>query len=671
MGGGAARIEGRRMLRIAALTLLLATLLAAPARAYDDAGYLAYMDRMEQRLDSVWNDAHQRYEPGHAGTDATFNANMLLVHSVAALYGHDGASRRDGRARVLVRDLLHSPPYVTHVYPGAGAQTHAPGWETSMTVFGDQHVMIDAEVVDGLAHAWLARRRLGLSRHDAARIAGAIHRVARGSFWRWPSIRLNQFNWYALIYAADATVGGGGELLRHDLAAQIHRFASGARLNFGPGLHFHYVPYRPASIARNVDSAEYANIVASFTRFYLQARRAGMRPPSRADHRVLAGWLTRVLAGYWTHGGYLNWDTGLGFHRWHQAKKVGLSQQALIGMASAPTLLAHRSYAGYAKWILDRGLDFYERTGQRAGGLAPGLFFGVDVLSQPIPHARLGAAREASNAARALEAGLGRAPGIEPPPLYAYDPDIGRLAITTPSYNTAIVAVSQGAFPYGGLEPARLFDGNQEVAANIGGRGKAAFGLLVRDMSGRTVLSTQTPRRRLDPRVAPLRVAGLPGVTSARRAYAGAFRSLRAVGTVAGPKLSARVSHRFTARFVDSRWVLRRRAGATRARYTVDSLFPSWGSGARIDAILRDGRMVRVGRTRLALAAVRRFVVRSNRSGYTVVVRRAPAGTSAHLLHPRPQSSDPQPGPTLALQLARRARVGRVELSVRIAIGPA
>jgi hypothetical protein len=35
----------------------------------------------------------------------------------------------------------------------------------------------------------------------------------------------------------------------------------------------------------------------------------------------LRTWVERVLCGYWTHAGYLNWDTGLSFDRWHQAKK--------------------------------------------------------------------------------------------------------------------------------------------------------------------------------------------------------------------------------------------------------------------------------------------------------------------------------------------------------------
>jgi hypothetical protein len=295
------------------------------------------------------------------------------------------------------------------------------------------------------------------------------------------------------------------------------------------------------------------------------------------------------------------------------------------------------------------------------------------VIPQSLASARLAAAREASNAARAYEARLGRAASVQPPPLYAYDPDIGRLAVTTPTYNTAIVTVSQRAFPYGGVELARLYDGDQEVAANIGGRGRAAFGLLVRDLSGRTVFSTQRPRTSLDRRVTPLRLTHAPAGTAARawsrpgRAYAGAFRDVRAVGTATEPGWRAVVAHRFTAAYVDSRWVLR---GAVRGRSTVDALFPSWGgAAARVFAVGRDGTVTRVGARRVPLAGVARLVVRSARSGYSVTVLSAPRGSTAHLLAVRPQSSEPHPGPTLALQLARRVRVGRVALAVRIRPG--
>ena len=55
--------------------------------------------------------------------------------------------------------------------------------------------------------------------------------------------------------------------------------------------------------------------------------------------RLLRAWVRRALAGYWTHGGYLNWDTGLGFGRWHQTKKFALAQQALEGVKFAVLLV--------------------------------------------------------------------------------------------------------------------------------------------------------------------------------------------------------------------------------------------------------------------------------------------------------------------------------------------
>src|SRR5689334_8333569 len=120
-----------------------------------------------------------------------------------------------------------------------------------------------------------------------------------------------------------------------------------------------------------------------------------------------------------------------------------------------------------------------------------------------------------ANAARAVEAGMGRMAGAQPPALYAFDPDIGRLAVTTPAYNTAIVAVNQRAFPYGGIELARLFDGEQRVAANVGGRAPAAFGMLVRQPSGRRVFASQTARGRINRSVTPVRLTRAPTGTGA------------------------------------------------------------------------------------------------------------------------------------------------------------
>jgi hypothetical protein len=639
-------------------------------------GYLAFADRMQLRLDGVWDGAAGRYRSGQRETEAMLNGDMLLTHSVAALQGHSGPSRNDDRARRIARALVSAPTFVATLPDSfEDPQRHAPGFVDTMDAGErNQHLVIDSEIVDGLTYAWRARRELGLSRETAEEIADRIHRIARGRFYRWPTLRLNQINWYALLYAADATVTGDPRLLRTDLRKQLHRFFRRPRPsaaiagNFGPGLHFHYLPERPRDHFMNMDSAEYANIVASFTRVYEQARRAGMRGLSVAEMRLAKQWLMRLLAGYWTHGGYLNWDTGFGFQRWHQAKKLGLSQQALIGIASSPSLAPDPRARGWAKWLLDRGLALYERTAERTGGIAPGLFFGVSAVPEGIGSTRLAAARIQSNAARAVAAGLERIPAEAPPALYSFDPDNGRLAVSTPTYNTSIVPVNRHAFPYGGIELARLFDGAQEPAAGIGGRPPASFGLLVSDIAGRHVLATQLAKR---PGGTPLRLTRAPAGVGASpaatppRAYAGTFGELRATGTVAAAGLTARTSHRFTPSFVETRWSVTRRTGE--ARETADVLFPSWGRrSAQIWAVGHDGRRTRVGPRPVGGGGVKYLYVRSARSGY-VVVPAPGAGFTVQTIRPAPQDSDPNPGPTLIVRLADRRRFRHVAFAARLA----
>jgi hypothetical protein len=662
-----------------ALVLVPLLVVAGPpatALAYDDAGYLAYADRMQERLDPLWDEGSGQYRPGPGGVDALINSLLLLTHSVAAQQGHAGPARNDHRARLIARALVSPPVFIERrsAHPAPGSQTHAPGWTSSMwSADAGQHLVFDAEIVDGLVHAWKARRALGLSDETAAKIADRIHRVASSHFWRWPTIRLNQVNWYALMYAADATVTGRPGLLRRDLRGQLARFVAGR--NFGAGLRFQYLPHRPPYARANLDSAEYANIVLSFLRFYTQARRAGMAPLSRAGRGLVRRWERRVIAGYWTHGGYLNWDTGLGFERWHQAKKLGLAQQALIGIAQVRKLQPSGEWGRWAKWMLDRGLRFYERLPVGEGGLPDPVLFKLFTVPQSIGSARLAAARLQANAARAVEAGLGRMRAAAPPSLYAYDPDIGRLAVTTPAYNTAIVAVNQRAFPYGGIELARLFDGDQRVAASVGGRAPAAFGLLVREPNGRRVFSSQTGRARTDPAVTPLRLTRAPSGTGATaatapggRVFAGPFKDLRARGSVSAGRFRAVTSHRFTPTTIETNWLLERTYG--RARLRADVLLPSWGAAsARVVAVLRDGARVSLrGAGAVRLARVVRFEIASTHSGYTVVPLRRPADAVARVLHPSRQSSNPDPGPTLAIQLAQGSAWRRARFAARIAV---
>lgn len=402
---------GARAVGVAALA---AVALAAPggaqAAGYDDARYWTFADRMQQRLDDLWSEQAGYYKAGSGGVEPMMNSGMLLTHSVAAMEGHQGPARQDQRARVLARRLVRSPaPFVTRK-PRArtGSHAHAPGFVNSMTdPQGTQHLVFDAEVIDGLVYAWRARRELDLPADTARRIQRALRGVAHGGYWRYPAVRLNQVNWYSLVYAAANTATGERGILRRDMRLQLRRFFSSAASNLGPGMRFHYLPHERLNHPMNVDSAEYANIVLSFMRFYEQARDAGMPPLAASHKRLVQEWIKRALAGYWTHGGYMNWDSGLGFERWHQGKKLGLSQQALIGIASAPSLQPGPRYGVWAKYMLDRGFEFFDRLAVRERGLPDPVLFGVHKVPQGPGSARLAAARMGGNAARAIAAGLG------------------------------------------------------------------------------------------------------------------------------------------------------------------------------------------------------------------------------------------------------------------------
>ena len=675
----------RRLLPALALLALLAapaaraqepvaTAAHAPA-VYDDAAYWAFADRTQQHFDGLWSENARHYRAGGGGVDTSVNANLLLTHAVAALAGHHGAARNDHRARLLALRFLQPPTYVTEPVEGTRL-AHAPGWTNSMANGNDQHPVYDADVMDALAHVYLARHALGLPDGTVEMLRQRVREVATSPFWSYPRLRLNQINWYILVAAANATVNGADRTLARDARARIRGFVANAGPrgaaagNFGPGLRFHYLPDESPSARMNVDSAEYANVVLSFTRFYLQARRAGMPVPPAGELRLLRAWVTRAISGYWTHAGYLNWDSGLGFERWHQMKKLGLVQQALIGIAGAKAVQPNASYGRWAKWMLDQGFSTYARWVERGGGLAPALAFGVHEVPQGIGSARLGAARMQGNAARAVAAGLGRMRSARPPALYSYDPDIGRLAVTTPHYNTAIVAVNQGAFPYGGVELARLFDARQEAAGGIGGTPPASFGVWVRDLSGRRVMASQIGRRTLDTRVTPLRLVAAPRGTSARasspvgRAFSGPFEQLRAVGVTASGGYRVITRHRFRPTLIVTRWQVE---GSGR-RGTVDVLFPSTGAGAKVIALLRDGRRVTVSERRIALSRIARFEIRSALASYSVTPLKRPRRATAHVVRPSAQSSAPDPGPTLGIQLVRAAKVTRTGFAARIRV---
>ena len=97
---------------------------------------------------------------------------------------------------------------------------------------------------------------------------------------------------------------------------------------------------------------------------------------------------------------------------------------------------------------------------------------------------------------------------------------------------------------------------------------------------------------------------------------------------------------------------------------------PSWGAAsARVVAVLKDGTRLslRAGGA-VRLSRVTRFEIASRHSGYTVVPLRRPAGAVARVLDPSRQSSNPDPGPTLAIEIAQGSTWRRARFAARIAV---
>jgi hypothetical protein len=642
------------MRRRASVLLSLAFLLSSGGEA--PAAYLTVAERLQPHFDRIWHDELGAYIPGPGATMTQVNADLLLVHSVAALRGDTGPTRADERARRIARFLTGPHVWSGTPLPDALHDMLGPGWRAA-PANPNMHPVFAAEAAEGLTYAYLAREPLGLDTATVGAIRMQVSQVATGPDFAWPALRLNQHNWPCAILAADATVNGRTDSLVDGMRRHLDRFLGAAHENFAGGLRFRYLPQKSPKAALNFDSSEYANVVMSFARHYGQARRAGMPAPQRLG--LLRDWVRRVLAGSWTHAGYLNWDTGLGFGRWHQRKKVALAQQALLGIALEPELQPSPEWGAWARWMFDRGLEHYLRLVDELGDVPHGSAYGVSVVPQSRGTSYLTAARYAANAMRALHAGLDSRPSITPPALYAFDPDTGRLAITTPSYNTAIVAINQHAFPYGGLDLARLYDARQEVAANIGGVAPAAFGLSVR--RARTMLQTQYGRRR---GTSPLRLIGtaVHFRPSLRRAYAGPFDTLRVSGKTAAHGVSATSAYRFRSGAIDGRWTV---GGRHAAKAHSGVRFPSWGRAAQLVAEFEDGRTIPVGVRPLALARIARLRIVSERSGYTVTPLARPHGARVRRLPTTAQDSAPDPGPTLEVTFP-----GRTSFAARLVVTP-
>ena len=121
--------------------------------------------------------------------------------------------------------------------------------------------------------------------------------------------------------------------------------------------------------------------------------------------------------------------------------------------------------------------------------------------------------------------------------------------------------MTHGAYPYGGIDLARLFDSEQEVAATLGSRQPASFGVVVRNRNGKTRLVTARPANDDGGRRRPLRLLRAPvGVGSAGtplHPFAGPFGSLRVTGMARGDGASVRSTYTFRRKQIVGDWTVR------------------------------------------------------------------------------------------------------------------
>ena len=426
-----------------------------------------------------------------------------------------------------------APPRASSPARRSGAQGRArPGWRASPDV-GDLHPVFEAEVAEGLAAAYRARRRARARRGDGrARSRASSRACSRARPGAGRRCGSTSSTGTRRSFAADATVNGARPRARRRACGATSTASprrDGAAGNFGPGLRFHYDPR-------------------------WRARALELRLGRVREHR--ARLLARLRAGACARGCAAPAGVGL-LREWVRRALGGLlDARGLPELGHRPRLPALApAQEGRPR---ARRADRDRRRARAAAQPALGRVGEVDArpraarLRSRSPTATtasrprwptactacpsrsgwrcLTAARYAANAMRALDAGLGRRPRASrrrctpstPTPAGSRSPPPRTTPRSSPSTTARI--------PYGGLDLARLFDGHQEVAANIGGTGSDAFGL-------QRGLAAHAVRRRAARR-SPLELVRAP------RGVGAEGRSARVRGPVHGPARARRPSPR-------------------------------------------------------------------------------------------------------------------------------
>ena len=210
-------------------------------------------------------------------------------------------------------------------------------------------------------------------------------------------------------------------------------------------------------------------------------------------------------------------------------------------------------------------------------------------------------------------------PAEEPPPMYAFDPSIGRLAITTPTLQHGDRAGQQRRVPLrGNRHRARWFDSRQRVISHIGGRAPAGFGLLVRAPNGKVVTASQRPRTVVPTGRIPLILNKSPQgpITRVKRyprsPHAGVFSEIETGGLIDRAGCPVPVALHVQDRPHPRR--AGRSPAAAPTRCTAEALLPSWGT-ATLNVVLLTGATVTLAGTRVGAARRRAVLLHRRRGG--------------------------------------------------------
>lgn len=646
-------------------------------RGSGPADFWSMADAAVLPLDSFWDAKRGGYVAPRNLSDrgalrVRTNAEMLLLHANAVRAGHQGTSQRPDRIEPLVRLLtgtMYLPTLDGKVTPtyrdGRSVTAHAPGFSDAGGNTSTMHQSLDAVVMRALAAAWIVRDQVGLPDDARWLIQDRVKAVALSPFWRYPSRLLNQINWNADVYSAYTTVTGDPTLMRNDYRKQLVWFAEHARkraydkgtTNLASGLGFHYTPNRGTDTHLNqVDTSEYANITLGALAHLDQAGSVGMAPLPASVHTTLQQWMRRVVYGTWTASGYLNWDSGKGIDRIH------LTQYWLLALRGFGTAMEGSKRSGLlsdqqpvARQMAAKAMELYRRRALEHGSvILPASSFGFAGSSLVSDNfdGTTGTARFASTASELALLGLEPRANRKSDPMpdaYSHDESLGRLAVTTSRYATAVVRPWSG-LRSGGIEPSRIIDGRGRAVTGLGGSTTGTLALTLTSGGG-LVLSTQPGRYR-----ASQSKVVVPKSVKDRSATL--RKALVVTGKDSAKDLKLDLEHRFDKTSIATRYRLdNRRKGSVEAILRV----PTYGS--RITGSLRVGQ--RISRATLT----RGLKVTSPDGGrFTVRFSGLPTAARGTVVAGAKQVGNPDPGPELRISF--RLPKGKTSIRRTLVIAP-